>query len=217
MVTVNKKEQVKLSNQSLIYEVFGDNEKLLVAEVLDRANEKLKQEVPPSRVSQNTVRRAIEALVEGGFLHPYGRIHNAMVYGKPGAGFNKPDANLIPYAGELKSVKDFIQVMTAADERPLTRKSNIVGEKTQHAIRRQLVYAIMSASDPGYTTQLKKVNENLHGWVEDLRYLLVFLESFLNSPVWYEQYRDKIGYSIREMQKEDPELFKLAIEYIKGE
>ena len=86
----------------------------------------------------------------------------------------------------------------------------------QHNVRRQLAYVVMSSIDAGFSQQVRDVNTTLHKLVEDLAYVHSVLEGFLNSPVWYPQYRDQMAVAVREMQKNDPELFQLALDYIKS-
>jgi hypothetical protein len=45
--------------------------------------------------------------------------------------------------------------------------------------------------------------------------MIKVMRSFLDSPVWFAQYRDKIAAQIRQLQKDDIELFKLGVDYIK--
>lgn len=213
MVTVNKKEHTKLSNQSIVFEVFGDNEKLMVTEIQERVNGKL----APDKLSGNTVRRAISELEDKGFIQSFGRHHNARLYGKPSAGIGDVKQTLIPYSGELKTVVEFVHLMTDPNSRPLTRKTAVIGEKMQHRIRRQLLFAIITAGNPGYTSKLMDVNADLHLLADDLRFALSVIQNFLDSPVWYEHYRDQIAQGVQELQKSNPELFELAINYIGSE
>ena len=221
MSTVNKKTRLKLSNQSLVWEIFGDNEKLTIVEILDRVNDKLKAQTEPDekfvRMADSTLRRAIAELVDKGQLKPFGRQGNAALYGKPSAGIGDADQQLIPFAGELKSVQEFLQIMTDPEGRPLTRKTSIIGEKTQQRIRRQLAFVVMSSGEPGHFQTVKELNVSLHDLSKDLAYIQNVIQSFLDSPVWYEQYRDQIAYALRKMQERDPEFYQLVIDYIRSE
>jgi hypothetical protein len=215
VVTVNKKEHVKLSNQSLTFEVFGDNEKLTVTEILERVNEKLKPK--NERIADSTLRRALEDLVDKGFLQTYGRQRNATLYGKQGATFDDGGQRLIPFAGELKSVEDFLRIVSDPNRKPLSKNADLLAEKVQHTIRRKLASVVVSSMNPGYDESVKGLNRELHVVAESLRFTLNIIDSFLNSPVWYKQYRDQIAYAMRQLQEKDPELFQLVFDYIRSE
>lgn len=215
-MNLSEKKKVKASNQSLVYGVFGEDEKLTVREVAERVNLGLRENGPHERISEATVRRAVSDLEKLGSLKSYGRQNNAFLYGKPTAALFDSDRKLIPYAGELKDVEDFIRIITNPKERPFTRNTAVMGEKMQHNVRRQLAYVVMSSIDAGFSQQVRDVNTTLHKLVEDLAYVHSVLEGFLNSPVWYPQYRDQMAVAVREMQKNDPELFQLALDYIKS-
>lgn len=217
MKMTNKNTKLKLSNQSIVWEAFQENEKLTTPEILDRVNEKLKAQEPPERMADSTLRRALAELVDKGQLKTYGRQHNAVLYGRPSAGFSDSDDPMIPYAGELCSVENFLALMTNPTEKPLARKLPLLGEKTQHQIRRRMVYAILTAGEPGYSEKLKETNASLHAIIDDLAFTLHVLRSFVDSAVWYSNYRDEIGRHLRTLQDKNPDLFQLAIDYMRSE
>lgn len=213
---LNGNEKVKLSNQSLVFEVFGDDEKLTISEVMVRINSKAAED-PTLRLSDQTVRKAIRSLMSSGLLRQYGKTHNAMTYGKLSANFADPESQrLVPFAGEMTNVEEFLRLMTDVETRPLKLKTNLLAEKSQHNIRRLMVFAILSAGEPGNSDRLKQVNEQLHNAIGEFEWLANSLRSFVDSPVWYEQYRDRIALAVRETQKKDPELIQLAIDYMRS-
>lgn len=216
MTLLNEKKKVKLSNQSLVFEIFGDDEKLTVVEISERVNEKLKTEDPNERLSASTIRRAIDSLVQSNFLRTYGRQNNATLYGKLSAAFSEPDQKLINFGGELLSVEDFLRLTSDPSAKPLQLKFPVVSEQREHDIRRRLAFVIMSAGNLGYNDRLKHVEKELSNLQREFEYIANLLQGFLDGPVWYQQYRDRIGQSVRKVQEKDPDLFQLATEYMKG-
>jgi hypothetical protein len=210
------KEHIKLTNQSLVFESFGEDEKLTIAELTHRVNTKLPD---VKRLSEQTVRRAVNDLVQMGHLKPYGKSYNAQTFGKLSAATSNGDTPIIPYAGSsdgMSTVEEFLRVMTDPDLRPLKLKRNLIGEKQQHAIRRLMVFAILSAAESGHDETLKSANENLNEVLVDLQFAIDTIKSFVDSPIWYPQYRDRIAYAVRRVQEKDAELFQLAQDYVKG-
>lgn len=211
---MNPKEHIKLANQSLVFEVFGEDEKLTIAEITGRVNERLEGH---EKLSDQTVRRAIKDLCTSGLLKPFGKSHNAQTYGKLSASFSAPeDEKLIPFAGEMVSVQEFMQVMTDPDLRPLTLKVPLIGDKRQHAIRRMMLYPIIMAHTSGIGDNLKSVSAQLYDVIDELEFTLNSLRNFVNSPIWYEQYRDRMARSLRFVMEKDPELFQLAVNYVRN-
>jgi hypothetical protein len=208
------KERIKLTNQSLVYEVFGDDEKLTIAEITSRTNEKLEGH---QKLSDQTVRRAVKDLCASGLLKPFGKSYNSQTYGKLSASFSAPeDEKLIPFAGEMVSVQDFMRTMTDPDLRPFTLKTPLIGEKRQHAIRRMMLYPIIMSNTSGVGENLKAVSAELYGVIDELEFMLASLRSFVNSPIWYEQYRDRMARSLRVVAEKDPELFQLTVNYVRN-
>lgn len=216
---MNPREKTKLANQSLVFEVFEDDEKLSVAEVLARVNRNPPDMQRPSlRLGERTVRRALLALEAKGFLKVYGRQNNAIIYGKLTASFAQASANeeLIPYAGGLQSVGDYLRLFADPDAKPLARKVNLLSPKAETDIRKRMTYAVLMAGEPGVSEQIKKTQDDLTLLLQEIEFIHNVLRGFVNSPIWFEQYRDRMAYAIREVQKEDPELFKLAVDYIQS-
>ena len=213
--TLNSKDHMKLSNQSLVYEAFDEGEKLTIAE----ATAKVNSQVDLARqMSEQTVRRAIHGLVGLGHLKPFGRAGLAMTYGKLSTEMTagNGEQELIPFAGSMETVETFLQIMTDPNGQPFKLKVPIMSEEISHAVRRTLVYVVLSSSEVGNTEALKVANRRLNNLVAELEYILGNLTAFVDSPVWYEQYRDQMGYALRRLQEKNPDLFKLAMDYKNG-
>lgn len=212
-ITGNQK--LKLANQSLAFGAFRDNEKLSVLEITERVNETLG---PDEKLSERTIRRAVNELVSKKLLARYARERNAHVFGVT-ASFapSSIGSELIPLKDGLASVEDFVRAIADPAGRPLKRKQNLLAEKTQHAIRRLMLAAVFSAGESGHDSNLKQISATLYEAVDELKYVQKFIEAFLSSPIWYSQYRDGVALEIRELQRNNPELFQLAQEYMKSE
>lgn len=203
-----------LANRSRVFEAFGEGEKLTINEVVERLNE---EATPENKLSARTVRRSIENLVETGFLKLYGKQNNAMVYGKLSASFVDVDEKIIPFGGQLVSIEDFLKMVVDPDSSPLQKsKVRVISNEVEHHIRRRLAFVIMSAGNPGMRDRLHKVQRELDNVLNELNYAAGILQGFINTPVWYEQYRDKIAPGLRKVQETDPDLFQLSAEYVKG-
>lgn len=211
------KSVAALSNRSLVFEAFAENEKLTTPEVTQRVNEiaKKRDRLP---LSERTVRRSIEALVELGSLKVHGRQNNAVLYGKLSASFADEKERLINLSGELLSVEDFLKLVVAPDAHPLQKnpKLAVTSQDIEHHIRRRLAFVIWSAGNPGLNSQLDVVMRELHNVLKEYQHAANLIQTFLNSPVWYEQYRDKIGTAMRKVQEKNPDLFDLTDAYVKG-
>ena len=211
------KSVAALSNRSLVFEAFAENEKLTTPEVAQRVNEMAKaRELLP--LSERTVRRSIESLVELGSLKVHGRQNNAILYGKLSASFADEKERLVNFGGEFLSVEDFLKLVVAPDMHPLQKspKLAVTSTEIEHQIRRRLAFVIWSAGNPGLNGQLQNVMRELHNALAEYRHAANLLQAFLDSPVWYEQYRDKIGMAMRKVQEKNPELFDLTDAYVKG-
>lgn len=215
------KKKVKLSNQSLVFEVFTDDDKLTVVEILERVNEKLKRESQHNdeeftRMSDSTVRRALDSLVKTNFLRTYGRSNNAMLYGKISAAYADAEQKLITFSGELITIEDFLTQVISPEERPLQLKTPILSKSREHDIRRRLAFVIMSAGELGLNEKLEEVRQELETLHTEMAYVSNVLRGFLDSPVFYQQHRDRIGNNVREVQKKNPDLIQLAFDYIQN-
>ncbi|MFG2268086.1 hypothetical protein [Streptomyces sp. NPDC048720] len=215
---LNSNERARIHNESLVFETFGDEEKLTIREVAERINQRAADLGDVTkRVSERTVRRAIDGLVQTGLIKPFAKTNNAQTYGKLSASFTGEDEKLVPHAGQLVSVENFVRTMTDPEIRPFTLKTSLMAERKQHAIRRMMVWAILSSVDAGYNDGLKSANEQLNNVIAELQFILQELSNFVDSPVWYDQYRERIARAVRKLQENDPGLFELATNYTRSE
>jgi DNA-binding Lrp family transcriptional regulator len=210
---LKSKDHVKLSNQSLTLEAIAENEKLTISEITARVNEKLDG---PNKLSEQTVRRGVKALCESGLLKPFGRVNNAQTFGKLSAAMTADEGEkLIPFGGELITIADFIKLMADPEQKPFTLKVPLLSDEIQLALRKMLVWTVLTSESPGYNEELKKQVRRLQNTIDGLEFAADALRGFVNSPVWYSQYRDRIGYAIRRLQEKDPELYQLAEDFVK--
>lgn len=209
--------ELALTNQSLVYQVFGSGEKLTVSETHAKLAEVLTaQNRRP--LNERTVRRSIEALFDMGQIAEFGTTPtNAILYGRVdvGVGANEVKVNL---GGNLIDVKTFVQILTDHENRPfsLNPKAQLVSIETENKLRSILLYVVMSSGSTGQGEKLKSTLDVLSGAIKEAEHLLKVLRSFTDSPIWYEHYRDPVSKAVRDLQKDDPELFQLAIDVIKG-
>jgi hypothetical protein len=207
--------QISLSNQSAVYEKFHDHEKLTITEVTERLNDNAE---PSDKLSDRTIRRAIEQLTKNGHLKTYGKRNNATLYGRLSASYTEPDQKLINFGGDLMTVGEFLHRIVDVGETPLqTKKYPVTSKRAEHDIRRRLAFVVWSAGNVGMNAQLQVIMKDLHTFLKEYEHVVNLLKNFLDSPLWYEQYRDKIGLAVREMQEKEPELFELTTQYIASE
>lgn len=213
---MNSKEKLKLTNQSLVYEAMGDDQKLTIREILYQVNSRRDE---TDQLSEQTIRRAVTDLCKLGQLKPFGKAANgAQTYGKLSAHFTgDPKDKLIPFGGNLVGVEDFIKLIADPETRPLKKNSNVLAEKSQHNIRRMMLFAILSAGEAGQNEALNTVHAQLHNAVQELTYARDIINHYVNSSIWFPAYRDKLALSVRNVIKNDPELYQLAQDYMKSE
>lgn len=211
-VPLKTKEHIKLTNQSLTFQVFGENEKLTISEITARVNERLEGH---AKLSDQTIRRAITSLSKSGLIKPFGKTNNAQTYGRLSAAMTVDEGErLIPFGGELLTVSDFVKLMADPEGEPFTLKAPLISDENQTKLRKLMLYTIITSSSPGYGEELKKAAKQIHNVIAGLEFAADALRAFVDSPVWYEQYRDRIAYALRRLQEEDPKLFELAKDYL---
>lgn len=209
---LTSKERTKLSNQSLVFEAFGEAEKLTIAELTSRVNERLPSH---EKLSDQTIRRAVKDLTKSGHIKPYGRNNNAQTYGKLSAAMTADEGEkLIPFGGELVSVRDFVQMMADPEGQPFTLKAPLLDHAITVMLRKVLLHTVMTSDSPGFDDELKAHQRRLQKAIDGLEFAADALRGFLQSPVWYPQYRDRIAYALRRLQQEEPELFQLTKDYL---
>lgn len=207
------RNQLGIENQSRVFAAFDDDTKMTVKDVRQKLNI-LPDET--TKLNERTVRRAIDALVKNGFLIQVGKQDNAILYAKRSTNMTDESSALIPLGGDLVSLAHFVEVISNVESDPFKVKLSTLNESTTLALRRQMLFSVLSAGETGHNAQLAKVAKNLHLMASELKHALSMVESLLNSPIWYDQYRDPIGYQVRNLQKNNPDLFKLAVELMKG-
>lgn len=210
------RSQLGVENQSKVFAVFDEDTKLTVKDVHDRVNAKAREIQASDQLTERTVRRAIDALVSNGFLIPHGKIDNAVLYAKRSTSMTDEETGLIPFAGDLITVESFLSIMSNLESDPFKVKLSTLSVDAVLTLRRQMLFAIISSGEPGHTDQLKKVAKNLQILANELKHAHDIVKGLLDSPIWYDQYRDPIGYQVRQVQKRDPELYDTVTSLVKG-
>jgi hypothetical protein len=202
-------------NRSVVYEVFQDNSKMTVSDVYEavRARQKEKGERP---LNERTIRRAIDGLHKYGFLVTVGRRENAILYAKQSSVTTASNKHLVSLGGNLVTVPEFLKTFADLEIDPFKIKVHTLSHEAAQNIRKRLLFTIISAGEPGFNEQLKMTSKDLHAYLAEVEHIANVLKTFLDSPVWYQQYRDRIAYEVRRTQQEDPELYQLAFDAIKG-
>jgi hypothetical protein len=169
-------------------------------------------------MSERTVRRSLNVLITRGLVKPYGQDGNARVFGKVSLNFNgnPSEAELLNVGGNLVTVETFLRMFADPESTPLQKRVPTLSEDVEHKIRRIMLYVVLTSNDAGMGDSLKKQNTNLHRVIEELDYLRDLLVNFVNSPVWFEHYRDSVALALRKTRETNPELVQLAVEYAKG-
>jgi hypothetical protein len=209
--------QLGLENQSFVFGLFGDGQKLTVNDVYEMARE-AKTKAGERPLNERTIRRALDGLQKAGFIITVGRQNNAILYGKQGtSAFEQAEgAELIPLAGELVSVEKFMRMFADPSLEPFKVKRDTLAVDAEQHMRQMLLFAIISSGSVGLDDKLKQASKLLHSYLAEVEYIQKVLKTFIDSPVWYEQYRDRIAYEVRRVQEKDPALYQLAIDAIKG-
>lgn len=205
------RETVKLTNEGRVFKTMQALARpVTIAE--------LSTHVP--EVVEKTIRRCIASLVTKGFVVEAGResgstlfalIDNSYASGKSGE-------RLIPQGDGLVNVETFLRSMSSTKTNPFgsSLKIETLSDEMAHFLRTRMLYAIVTATDPGFEAQLAKIHENLVKVEGEIEKILIFLKKFNNSPIWHPQYRDRFSFELRKVQEEDPELYKLVMDYVKS-
>ena len=207
-----------VENEGIVFSVFEDDTKLTVSDVYElvRAKKKLDGEPP---LHDRTIRRALASLEKSGFIITAGKQNNSVLYAKQGTSFSS-DPNgqqIIPLAGNLVTVTEFLRLFADLEVNPFKVKANVVSDRAALDIRRLMLFVVLTADSPGYNNQLKKVNRDLHAVLGEFEHAANTLRNFLNSPVWYEQYRERIAREVRQTDQTSPEIVKTARAVLTGE
>lgn len=201
-------QATRMTNDSRVYEVINKARRpMTISEI--------SAQLPD--IVEKTVRRAIESLKRNGFVIEAGRDNNAKLYAIAGATTNVGD-RLVPFGNDVITVEAFVRLLASPDQNPFGSrlKTDPLSEKLQQILRQRMLFAVMSAGEQGFNAQLLTVQEALFKVVDEMERLTGIVKVFTNSPVWYEHYRDPIALEVRELQKSDPELWKLAWDFVKS-
>lgn len=207
-----------LQNEQRVFNVLREKQiKLSIAEIASKLD---------GEITERTVRRCISALVEKGMVKKYGRTTSGVQYAladksmyESETSFSDEELKLIAFAGTMQTVTEFLEMMVAPDQNPLALKNvaPVVRTSVATGIRRAMAGVVLTASSAGQDEFLKATRVSLQAVEDELRFLLKVVSEFNNSAVWYDQYRDTIAYQLRLMHKNNPELFQLAMDFVRSQ
>lgn len=206
---------LSVENQQRVFKTFEEDVKLTVGDAVELVRKQTPEGERP--LNERTIRRAINSLVINGFLVEAGRTKSgATLYSKQSTKLSD-DTNIVPFGGQLVSVEHFFRLLTDDnDPFKLKMRTDVLTPEIVMALRKMFVFVVMSSSNPGMSDALQKQNKNLHAVANELRHALNLIDGLLDSPIWFEQYRERMGYLIRRTQQNNPELYQLAVDVIKG-
>lgn len=209
--------QMGIENQSFIFSLFKDGMKMTVSDVYEMARD-VRVQANETPLQERTVRRCLNSLEKAGFIVTAGKQNNSMLYAKQGtSAFEQAaGANLIPFAGDIVSVEKFLRSFADPTIHPFKLKRNILSTDVEKLFNQWLLFAIISAGNVGLDEQLKQAAKGLQLYLNEVEHIQKLLSLFIDSPVWFEQYRDRIAYEVRRVQEKDADLYQLAIDVIKG-
>lgn len=203
------REQVKMTNQSNVFNVMKViGAPATIADISRHVG----------GITERTVRRAIDGLVKSGHVIEAGKNEGAALYAlREQMPLSKTESRMVPFgSGSLLSVEDFLDLMTSIETNPLRKatKRPLLSDEMSNAIRQRMAFVIMTAGEPGFANAVNTYRNGLITIQQELMHVLTMVKAFVESPVWYDHYRDQLATSVRDMQKDNPELFQLAKDYI---
>lgn len=171
--------------------------------------------------SEQTIRRSINRLMKIRSVQLAGNDGPTKFYAPLGTdmrAMNSPNPKVIPYAGGLITVEEFLTLMLDMDVDPFkpNLKKEIFEIEFLHWLRKRFVYSVITAGDSGYDEQLKNIQVQLSKVHRELDRIVGIIGAWTEAPIWYDQYRDQIAFQTREVQKENPDLIQLAHDYIQS-
>lgn len=171
-------------------------------------------------MAERTVRRAIDALIKSGHVVEVSKRNGAATYILRDA-VTTPDTNtkLVPIgtgSQDLLEVEDFIALMVNPERNPLRKatRNELITQEMSDAIRMRLAFVVLCSGEPGFNEAISRYRGGLILIQQELEHVLNILSGFINSPVWYDHYRDTMALRVREMQQSNPQLYKLAKDYV---
>lgn len=202
--------KVGMRNDSRVYDVIRSYSRPITIR-------EIRAEIP--QVVEKTIRRAVSTLVAKGFIAEAGRDNvGAKLYIPAGSATHNASERRIPLGGDLLKTKDFVNLMASMEADPFSSrlKLELLTDEARRFLRQRMLFVMISAGEAGLNNQLEKAQENMVKVLEEMERLTSMVRGFLNGAVWYEQYRDAIALDMRELQKENPGLYQLAMDYVKS-
>lgn len=209
-VALNR-ETVKLTNEGRVF-------KAMQATARPMTIAQLNTHVPD--IVEKTIRRAIASLVSKGFVVEAGRESGSTLFALVDDSYasGKSGERLIPQGDGVVTVETFLRSMSSTKTNPFgsSLKIETLSTEMTHFLRTRMLYAVVTATDPGFEEQLNKIHDNLQKIEGEMEKVLNFIRKFNLSPIWHPQYRDRFAYELRKVQEEDPELYRLVMDYVKS-
>lgn len=174
-----------------------------------------------THVTERTVRRSVDRLIGEGFLTVAGKDGKTILYAAKSAMF-VPDMDtaqkLLPFNGATLSVSDFLELLVNPESDPFAMdlKLQVLDVEFVEWLRKRFIYAVITAGDSGYNAQLMRQRESLMKLRAEIQRLADNLDKFVNSPVWYDHYRDRIAFNRREVEQSNPDLVQMARDYLQN-
>jgi hypothetical protein len=130
-----------------------------------------------------------------------------------------PNSKLVPFNGAHMNVEDFLRLMVDPNVDPFKPrvKLDIWEADFIHWLRRRFMFPIMTAGDSGFDQQLHNTRESLIKIRAEAERFVATLDQFIESPVWYDHYRDSLALERRNVEKTNPELVKLVMDYMQNQ
>lgn len=174
-----------------------------------------------AELSEQTIRRSINRLMKTNAIQLAGNDGPRKFYAPLGTdmrAMGNPNPKVIPYAGELMSVVDFLKLMLDSETDPFKPDVNldIFEAEFLHWLRRRFITPVITAGDLGYTEQIARTRANVTKIAVELERIASVIDAWSKAPIWFEQYRDQIAFQNREAMKENAELYQLAWDYVKS-
>ena len=204
---------VRMHNESLVYNTLKSfNAPSSVSEISNA--------IPA--ITEKTVRRALVALRGNGFVVETGKNNGGAYTYQCADAMPTYDTGLnkrIPLGGIFVTVKDFVEVMANPNIDPFAAslKTELLTEAITLWLRRRFLFVIMTAGEIGFNDQKNSVREQLVKVRDEMTRLTKLVDAFTDSAVWHDHYRDGIAFDMRQLQKDDPALFQLAMDFMKAD